>query len=68
MKLYFRNSNGGNRIIAEPKTRDDAWKEIKKFCEDRNFTIHYIRTWKNNDGAEVYDVGSWSEFFYLFDD
>ena len=68
MKLYFKNSRGIKRIIAEPETRDEAWKEIHKFCEYRNFTIHYVRTWKNQDDAEVYDVGSHTEFFYLFDD
>ena len=67
MKLYFRNSYGESRVIAEPKTLEEANKEIHKFCEERNFKIHYVRTWKNNDGAKVYDVGSWSEFFYLFD-
>jgi hypothetical protein len=68
MKLYFENSTGYKRLIAEPKTREDAWKYIHVFCEERNFKIYYVRTWSNNDGAEVYDVGSHTEFFYLFDD
>ena len=67
MKLYFENSRGNKRLIAEPETRDDAWKEIHKFCEDRNFKIHYVRTWKTPDGAEEFDVGSWSESFILSD-
>ena len=37
MKLYFENSYGEIRIIAEPKTEDEAWKEINKFCDDRKF-------------------------------
>lgn len=65
MKLYFKNSRGQKRVIAEPKTRDEAWKEIHKFCEDRNFKIYYVRTWIRPDGLEEYDVGSHSEFFYL---
>lgn len=68
MKLYFENSRGQRRIIAEPETRDDAWTEIHNFCEERDFHIYYVRTWKTPDGAEVYDVGSHSEFFYLFDE
>ena len=68
MKLYFKNSKGERRIIAKPETRDDAWKEIHKFCNDRNFEIYYVRTWKTPDGTEVYDVGSHTEFFYLFED
>ena len=65
MKLYFENSRGERRIIAEPKTEDEAWKEINKFCEDRNFKIYYVRSWMTEDGLKKFDVGSWSEFFYL---
>ena len=66
MKLYFENSRGQKRIIAEPETEEEAWKEISKFCEDRRFHIYYVRTW-SKDGATVYDVGSHTEFFYLYD-
>lgn len=67
MKLYFENSYGERRIIAEPKTEEEANKEIHRFCEDRNFKIYYVRTWRIPDGAKVYDVGSHTEFFYLYD-
>ena len=67
MKLYFEGSNGKRRIIAEPKTHDDAWEYIHVFCEERKFRIYYVRTWRNNDGLQVYDVGSHTEFFYLDD-
>ena len=67
MKLYFENSRGQRRIIAEPETRDDAWKEIHNFCEERKFKIYYVRTCITPDGAEEYDVGSHTEFFYLYD-
>ena len=63
MKLYFENSYGERRIIAEPNTEEEITKEIYKFCEDRNFKIYYVRTWRNEEGLKVYDVGSWSEFF-----
>jgi hypothetical protein len=65
MKLYFENSYGKRRIIAEPHTEEEAMKEIYKFCEDRNFKIYYVRTWTEPDGLKAYDCGSWSEFFYL---
>lgn len=65
MKLYFENSNGKRRPIASPKTEEDAWEYIHAFCEERNFRIYYIRTWQDEDGLKVYDVGSHSEFFYL---
>ena len=65
MKLYFENSHGQRRVIAEPQTEEEAVKEIYKFCEDRNFNIYYVRTWIEPTGLKAYDVGSWSEFFYL---
>lgn len=67
MKLYFENSYGERRIIAEPQNSDEAWKEIHKFCDERNFKIYYVRGWKTQDGADAYDVGSHTEFFYLYD-
>lgn len=67
MKLYFENSYGKRRIIAEPQTEEEAYKEIYKFCEDRKFKIYYVRTWTEPDGAKVHDVGSHTEFFYLYD-
>ena len=67
MKLFFQNSYGDMRVIAEPTTEQDAMKEIHKFCEDRNFKIYYTRSWRNKDGLKVFDVGSHTEFFYLDD-
>lgn len=67
MKLYFENADSKRRVIAEPHTEEEAWKEIHKFCEDRNFTIHYIREWRDTNGLKVYDVGAWTEFFLLDD-
>lgn len=64
MKLYFENSQGVERVIAEVANEEEAYKEINKFCEERNFEIYYIRTWMSN-GRKKYDVGSHTEFFYL---
>ena len=65
MKLYFENSRGEKRVIAEPKTEEAAMEVIRAFCEERNFKIYYVRTWFTPDGLKKFDVGSWSEFFYL---
>lgn len=65
MKLYFENSYGERRVVAEPETEQEAMKEMHKFCEDRNFKIYYTRSWVLPDGLKKFDVGSWSEFFYL---
>lgn len=63
MKLYFENSQGVERVIAEVANEEEAYKEINKFCEERNFEIYYVRTWMSN-GRKKYDAGSHSEFFY----
>jgi hypothetical protein len=65
MKLYFENSYGEERIIAEVANEKEAFKEIHKFCEERNFKIYYTRSWKTKSGRTKYDVGSHTEFFYL---
>lgn len=65
MKLYFENSRGQRRIIAEPSTEQGALKEIHKFCEARSYHIYYVRTWKDESGLKWYDVGSHTEFFIL---
>ena len=33
MKLYFENSKGERKLIAESTTEEEANKEIHKFCE-----------------------------------
>lgn len=67
MKLYFKNSKGQRRVIAEPQTEKGAWEVIHAFCEERNFKIYYVREWRNPDGLKWYDVGSHTEFFILDD-
>lgn len=67
MKLYFENSYGEIRIIAEPQTEEGAWETIHTFCEERNFRIHYVREWRDSNGLKWYDVGSHTEFFILDD-
>ncbi len=63
--LYFENSHGERRIIAKVSCMAEAIDEIYNFCNDRNFKIYYVRSCETPDGFIEYDVGSWSEFFYL---
>lgn len=63
MKLYFENSYGVERLIAEVTNEKEVFREIHKFCEEHNYKSHYTRTWMRNNNEKVYDVGSWSEFF-----
>ena len=64
-KLYFKNSMGVKRVIAEVPNEAEAMEEIYSFCNERNFTIYYVRSWETPDGFIKYDVGSHTEFFYL---
>lgn len=67
MKLYFKNSRGKRRVIAAPLSEENAYEIIHAFCEERNFRIYYMRTWRDPDGLKWYDVGSHTEFFILDD-
>jgi hypothetical protein len=70
VKLWFRNSNGDERVIAECETRQEVNKSIDQFIDDCNkknpnrkpFKSYYTRSWVE-DGRTIFDVGSWSEFF-----
>lgn len=66
MKLIFQNCNKEERVIAEVETDEEAYNEMKKFCEERDFTIHYVRGWFSPEGDRTfYDVGSHDEFFIV---
>ena len=64
MKLYFQNSRGVERMIAEPSNREEVVKEINKFLDDHNYKSYYTRVWEDDDRL-VFDVGSHTEFFIL---
>ena len=64
MKLYFQNSHGIERLIAEPLNKEEVNNEINKFLDDHNFKSYYTRVWEA-DGRLVFDVGSHTEFFIL---
>jgi hypothetical protein len=64
MKLTFRNSQGEEREIGNPETESEAMQMMKEFCEERNFTIYYYNV-RAIGNRRQYDVGSWSEFFFL---
>lgn len=72
MTLWFENSYGDARIVAQCKTTDEVYKAINKFIKDANarkpkgaqpFKSYYMRTWEQ-DGKTWYDVGSHTEFFF----
>ena len=56
------SDSGGRKTDSEILT--EVNKIIKRFCDNRNFEIYYVRIW-NEDGVTVFDVGSHTEFFRL---
>ena len=64
MKLFFQNSRGKERVIAETSNREEVNKEIDKFLDAHNFKSYYTRVWEEN-GRLIFDVGSHTEFFLL---
>ena len=62
MKLYFKNSQGKERLIAECDSAKDVGREIQKFLDEHKYKSYYSRIWGNENGATI-DVGSHSEFF-----
>lgn len=75
--LFFEPCTGCEYVVAEVDDMDEAFSEIKKFCDERDFHIHYTRFWIEDCPAEIgtdivwritFDVGSWSEFFHLYFD
>lgn len=74
MIVYFENSWGERRVIAEIQSENEMGKVIVDFIAQCNakkpagakpFVSYYTRSWKNDEGLTVYDVGSHSEFFLL---
>ena len=76
--LFFENSKGKHRVIAEVENIKEAHQEINKFCQEHNYTSYYTRMWIEQKATDhdidgecwqvTFDVGSWSEFFVLFFD
>lgn len=65
MKLYFENRFGEKRLLGKYKTENGAIRRINRFCEEHNFKIYYMRITETEE-YKWYDVGSHSEFFYLY--
>lgn len=69
MKLYFGHGKP-EREVAECANVHEVGQAIEQFIAKANekntkpFVMYYTRMWREGDYI-VYDVGSWSEFFYL---
>ena len=71
MNLIFQNSSGEERIIANPKNREEMVESINAFVDECNtrrtdgkpFKIYYMRMYMAGNRMQV-DCGSHSEFFF----
>lgn len=70
-KLWFENSLGQRRVIADCNTWTEVCDAIDDFIDKLNenkpankrFVSYYKRVWQSENQMEI-DVGSWTEFFY----
>lgn len=68
MTLTFENSFGKERKIASVSDEKEAFTEIHKFLKDHNYKSYYTRSWLVDSDHKVFDVGSHTEFFHLYND
>lgn len=61
--FYFQRSNGEIVLLAENVTEKEAMVIMREFLNKHNYKSYYTRIIEQPDGR-MYDVGSWSEFFY----
>lgn len=67
MILYFENRFGARREIGRPQSASEAHKLIQDFLDKANYKSYYSRTHRTSNKKEIeFDVGSHSEFFYLY--
>ena len=73
-KLYFKNSKGEQRPIADINSWDEIFDEMHKHvdkCNEANrekgcreFQWYYTRCWYDkDDDMTTFDIGSHTEFF-----
>ena len=63
--VYFRNSRGIDRLLAEVDSKREVNLIIFNFLADHNYKSYYSRWWREPNGDWICDVGSWSEFFVV---
>lgn len=64
MKLYFKNSKGKEKLIAEPTTRNELWSKVSEYLDVIGFKSYYTRI-LGNDTEFTIDYGSHTEFFIV---
>lgn len=64
--LYFIRSNGEKRLVRQNINPETALGYIEEYTHslNPNFKIYYFRSWEE-DGGTMYDIGSYTEFFWV---
>lgn len=65
MKFTFKNSSGEERFLADVEKEEDVWQIMQDFLKEHDFKSYYTRVIAYPNFKE-YDVGSHTEFFYLY--
>ena len=67
MKIYtvFYKSNKTRKEIGRNRSLKKAERVIYRFLKSKNYKAPYWRYWYDECQGYCYDVGSWSEFFYI---
>ena len=67
MKVTFINSKNNERELGIVPTVEQAEQIIKDFLREKNFKSYYFKI-SMFPHKKLYDVGSWSEFFIVYND
>ncbi len=65
MVLLLQNSQGKERIIAEPINKREVIEEINKFLDEHNYKSYYFNICEYEENKLRIDFGSWSQFFLI---
>ena len=65
MIIKFENEFGEQREIGKAATREEANKIIHQFLKEHKYKSYYWRYAYHPNFIWI-DVGSWSEFFYIY--
>ena len=65
MKVLCENSNHERREIGVCNSKEEAYEIITRFLNQHNYRAYYYNVSMYEDYERV-DVGSWSEFFYIY--
>lgn len=64
--LVFCGSKNNKTFLLKSENRSEINNAIQRFLDEHNFRSYYWRLCRN-DKCTWIDVGSYTEFFYIFD-